>query len=626
MAHKAIDRFRPQASAEHQAASETDLPVQPTDSKTAVPVGGSVESFANVSRITGSEGLEIASQSAQSDEVDDPETNDLVDADESKKLGQVADITDSSVKAETQKRKAAKFFIQATSKLKQGAKALGTPLVWLGVVAFCGGTGVAAISWLTDVPPNPNCQQLWFFSADAERLFCAEQAARSGNPSALLAGIKLIEPWQDNHTLEKPAKRLMRDWSKNVLAIARQKTGQNNLKQAIYLVSKIPANSPFYKDAQQSETRWRKSQIKGNALEKSIESALEQRNWQKAEAIILPFANQQDEYWQQQFIRMQERIMTERLSDNQLQAIRAEVGTDLSKAAVKLGPAIAAVEQLPPKTYARATAEDDVVQWRKALANSATQQLEKGNLAEAIAQAKWLPVQSLSPTLQNLVWFDQATQLNQQMPAAIPTEENFWQLITTLSALRQIQPSSPLYAVAQSKTLPLADRLQDLTQLRGAKFVAETRSLPLLPIAIQVAQAIAPSRPHRLYAQTLISVWQQDQQQMSDRADIIAAEKFAAVGTPQSLNTAIAYASRVSLGRALRPTAQAAIFDWKQRLLDLEDQALLNQAQKLAIANQYAQAIQLANKISDGRPLHNQAQTFVQQWSLAENSRSMEGN
>ena len=604
MAHKAIDRFRPQVAG-HHAASEPHPLIQSVD----------------LGAISGSEGSDIGEIAQSEDALGDTETDGLADAGEPDNLGQAADLIDSSVEAETQGRTTAEFFAQVTSKLKQGAKALGTPLVWLGVVAFCGGTGVAAISWLTDVPPNPNCQQLWFFSADAERLFCAEQAARSGNASALVAGLKLIEPWQDNHTLEKPAKRLMRDWSKNTLAIARQKAGQNNLKQAIYLVSKVPASSPFYKDAQQAETRWRKSQIKGKALEDSIEGALKKRDWQKAEALLLPFSNQQDEYWQQQFIRMQERIMTERLSDNQLQTIRAEVGADLSKAGAKLGPAIAEIEQLSPKTYARASAEEDLVRWRKALAESATQQMEQGNLTGAIAQAKWLPVQSLSSDLQDLIGLDQATQLNRQMPAAMPTEENFWQLITTLSALRQIQPSHPLYAAVQTKISPLEDRLQDLTQLRFAKFVADTRTLPLLPLAIQVAQGIAPTRPHRLYAQTLISVWQQDQQHIRDHADIIAAEKFAAVGTPEGLSMAIAYASQVSLGRPLRPTAQAAVFDWKQRLLDLEDQAVLNQAQKLAIAKQYAEAIQLANKIGEGRPLYNSAQTLVQEWSLAETTQ-----
>ncbi|MBM0741438.1 hypothetical protein JOY44_07370 [Phormidium sp. CLA17] len=611
MAHKAIDRFRPQASGGKQGTSEIHSSVQPPDPEAA---------------IAEAEGSEIVSQAAQSEAaLDAPEADTVVEAPAPKDLEQADNSTSSLVEAGTQRHQTAKFFTQVTLKLKQGAKTLGTPLVWLGVVAFCGGTGVAAISWLTDVPPNPNCQQLWFFSSDTERLFCAEQAARSSSPSALLAGLKLIEPWHDNHTLEKPAKRLMRDWSKTVLAIARQKAGQNNLKQAIYLVSKIPANSPFYRNAQQAENRWRKSQIKGKALEESIESALKKQDWQKAETLLLPFANQQNEYWQQQFIRMRERMMTERLSYNQLQAIRTTVGPDLSKAGEKLGPAIAEVEQLHPKTYARASAEDDVIQWSKALTNSATQQLEQGNLSGAIAQAKWLPVQSLSPDLQNLIWLDQATQLNRQMPAAIPTEENYWQIATTLSALRQIQPRQPLYTAVQPKISPLEDRLQDLTQLRFAKFVADARPLPLLPLAIQIAQAIAPTRPHRLYAQTLISVWQQDQQQMSDRANIIAAEKFAALGTPQSLNNAIAYASKVPLGRPLRLTAQSAIFDWKQRLLDLEDQTILDQAQKLATSKQYAQAIQLANKIGDGRPLYNAAQTLVQQWSLSENG-STEGD
>jgi hypothetical protein len=589
MVHKAIDQFRPQSASDHQVASETHSLIQAASIETAIAEADLPKSDFSKSS---------ASESAE-ETTDTPSEN--------------------LAPEKTQHQKIAELFAQVTSKLGQGAKALGTPLVWLGLVAFCGGTGVAAINWLTDVPANPNCQQIWFFSSDAERLFCAEQAARSGSPSALVAGLKLIEPWYTNHTLEKPAKRLMRDWSKTVLTIARQKAGQNNLKQAIYLVSKIPATSPFYKDAQQALTRWQKSQVKGKALEDSIESALKNQDWQKAEALLLPFANQQDDYWQQQYIRMQERMMTERLSYNQLQAIRAEVGTELTQSGGKLGAAIAKLEELHPKTYARTLAANDVIVWRKALSALATRQLAQGDLTGAIASAKWLPDQFLSPDLQNLTWSERATQLSRQMPAAIPSEENFWQLGSTLSVLRHIQPGNPLYLPVQSKISPLEARLQDLTQLHVAKFVANIQPLPLLPIAIQMAQEITPDRPHRLYAQTLISVWQQDQQQIRDRANIIAAEKFAALNTPQSLNTAIAYASQVSLGQPLRPTAQAAIFDWKQRLLDIEDQAVLNQAQKLATQKQYPEAIQLANKIGDGRPLYQQAQTLVQQWSIPEN-------
>ncbi len=66
------------------------------------------------------------------------------------------------------------------------------PLAWLWLLAFCAGTGLAAVLWLTSLPPLPNCKRPQTLGLDAEKLFCAEQAARSGSQDSLLAGLDLV--------------------------------------------------------------------------------------------------------------------------------------------------------------------------------------------------------------------------------------------------------------------------------------------------------------------------------------------------------------------------------------------------------------------------------------------------
>jgi hypothetical protein len=56
----------------------------------------------------------------------------------------------------------------------------GWQLVLLGFVLAFGTTGAFALIWLLAVQPPPNCQQLSPVAADGERLYCVQQAAKSG--------------------------------------------------------------------------------------------------------------------------------------------------------------------------------------------------------------------------------------------------------------------------------------------------------------------------------------------------------------------------------------------------------------------------------------------------------------
>lgn len=500
--------------------------------------------------------------------------------------------------------------------LGRGARALGAPLIWLGVAAFCGGTGYAAFQWLSTIPPVPECDRLWFFSLDSDKLFCAEQAVRSGKPESLQAGIQLTGEWSKTHHLYPKASRLYQEWSKQLMQVAKQKALADDLNGAIQLAKAIEAGNPAYREAKNSILEWEKLRDRDKLLSSTVEAALKVQDWKKAEAELQPRSSSISEYQRQQINRLRERLLTERMAFDQLQQIQTLVQAQPGNVET-LGRAIQLANQMNPASYMRDAAQRDRQQWSQDLVTIARQRLAGGDLPGAIAVAQWLPAQlALTPDIQDLIWVSRA---QQPLPDthSLLTLPHLWQQITTLAALQQMQPASPIYPLAQATRSRMEHQVQDLTQLSLAQSVAQVPSVPTLQIAIQMAQTIALGRPHRLAAQTLIADWRQDIQRVQDFPDLVKARQLAKAGTLKNLQAAIAQASKIPLGRALRPTAQAAIFDWRQQIQTIEDNPTLDQARQLAKKQQLPQAIQVASKIAPGRALYPAAQDAIQNWTAA---------
>jgi hypothetical protein len=123
-------------------------------------------------------------------------------------------------------------------------------LIWLSLLVGFGVTGAAAFLWLLTMPPPPNCQQLSPLAADGERLYCAQQAAKSGKLEQLESAIGLVQAWPKEHPLYSQGQHLIGEWSKAMLAFARAKIELGDLKGALAIVAKIPKTSPSYPEVQ----------------------------------------------------------------------------------------------------------------------------------------------------------------------------------------------------------------------------------------------------------------------------------------------------------------------------------------------------------------------------------------
>ncbi|MGI0484565.1 hypothetical protein ACN4EK_03950 [Pantanalinema rosaneae CENA516] len=509
---------------------------------------------------------------------------------------------------------------QVATQMGRGMRFLAMPLVWISLLAFCGGSGVAAFLWLATLPPLPDCKRLNFMSGDLDRLICAEQFARSGNVHSLVGGLNLVKHWTSSHPLYARSKPLIKDWSKAVMVIANERATQGNLDGAIGLARYIPANSPLYKTAQTTIADWQKSRSQQKQIEAPLQAALKAQQWQAAEQQVQNLAQSNSDYWRQQTNRLRQRIITERLARQQLVQAKALVEQAPEDSAT-LAEAIAQAKQMVPSTYAAAELKPELAKWQQALLKSLSRQLSQNDLAGAIAIVPKIPLDApLPPDVRDLIWFERAQRLAAEQPinqlmAGVPVYQQLWQYISTLAAAQRITVDRPFYAQAQPYISQLQTQTQDLTQVQLATAVASSGQLPALYLASFLAQGVAPNRPQRIYAQTLIAQWRKEIQHTEDQADLTLARQIARAGTLPHLNAAIAQASRIQLGRSLRPQAQATIYEWKLQIQALEDKPILDQARSLAKQNQLSKAIEMAARIQPDRILYNDAQTAIQIWT-----------
>lgn len=447
--------------------------------------------------------------------------------------------------------------------LIRGARSLAMPLIWISLLGFCGGTGVAAFLWLATLPPTPNCKQLNFLSGDADRLVCADQAAKTGDETALLQAIDLVSHWSPNHPLQERVKPLLEDWSKALLNLAYRKVNQNDLAGAIALVQSIPATTLSYEFAQKGQRDWGRDLQKLRTIEPTFVADLKAQKWDGAMDKIQQLSDLQTNYWKQQRNRMRQRIVDERMAWQQVSQARelARLGT-----ADALTTAIAQIEDTQSDTLASQGTVADVQQWSQQLSKFAEARLEQGDLPGAIALTQALPHQTpLPPALYQLVWLEQA-QRSMAANAISGLPQRLWVQANAVGVLQTVMPNQALHSATKDLLPKLRHQTEDLVQLNTAAAIAHVVHPVSLQLAIQTAAAIAPGRPQRIAAQTLIADWRQGALQSYNALILHTAKQAVERGGLATMPAAIAQAQRIPLGQPLRQEAQAAIFDWQTQL------------------------------------------------------------
>ncbi|NJS10214.1 MAG: hypothetical protein HC789_07420 [Microcoleus sp. CSU_2_2] len=486
-------------------------------------------------------------------------------------------------------------------------------LIWLSLLVGFGITGVAAFLWLLTMPPPPNCQQLSPLAADGERLYCAQQAAKSGKLEQLEAAIAMVQAWPKEHPLYSQGQQLVGDWSKAILGFAKAKIEMGDLKGVLEIVGKIPKTSPSYPEVQEAVTAWEKNWQEGQNLYDTAQAALKAEDLRKAWDYAQALYKLENVFWsQKRYNELIQQIALERNGWQRLQEARdlAQEGTPQ-----KFAEAIVLTRKIDPQLFARAKAEKEIEGWSKVLLAMATKRLGAKDLPGAIAAASVVPQDSLLfAEAQDLMQLGRAQAVTWNQSISTPLVEHIFNLLEGQGAASQIAPGRPLYQKAQTQIENLQVQFQDLLRLQMASTIASFGQIGAFQMAIEQAQTIKSKQPRRIHAQTLVASWRREIQRIEDQSFLMLAKQLAEPGTVEGLKGGIAQALLIAQNRPRRVEAQTLLASWTKRIEVIQDQPFLDEALALAKQGKLSAAIEKASEIKNGRTLYAKAQENVYQW------------
>ena len=491
------------------------------------------------------------------------------------------------------------------------------PLVWVTILVTAGGVSLRAVSIMTQNPPLPDCAQTSTLKSDSELLLCARASVRSGSAQALIEAIELVEPWRTSNPLYEEANRLMNRWSKALLGELSDMAQRGDVQQARLLATRIPQRVGVYPQVKSAIATWDKEWSVGQEFETEVLSAIAAKNWTGARRSLQQLKILNTNYWvRTRHDQLKAKIDREETARRQLEKARSLAKTGDLK---KLGEAFAITQRMNLKTDAWKEAKPDLDQWAERVMQYSFQKWEAEDIDAALKVVQLVPPDlALTAEAQDLLSFGHARRLaGDGINSWTPSYGQVYNLLEAIEAVKRISPTSPFYTEAQENLIEWQQKLDDMVQLQYANTIAQVGQRQTYQIAISKAEQITQERPQRLQAQTLVSYWEKEIQRLEDRPILNDAVRIASAGGIDNLRSAIAQASKVEQGRALRIQGQTYIAEWVDRIETIEDQPILAKAKALADGGNLLGAIAQAGKIQEGRALHDEAQTAVKGWVAA---------
>jgi len=494
----------------------------------------------------------------------------------------------------------------------------GTPwklwLVALNACALLGGVAAAAFFWLLSLPPAPECDKLTTFSPDRVQLHCIEVAAESGDLGDLLIGLDTLEAWTPDRPLYGIAQELVDDWSERVFYAAQQRVQSSDVDGALRMIAVIPQSSAIYVEAQEYAAQWTGIAQQGAAIVQQAEAAIQAQDWLTASAKIQELERMPQDYWRTD----QAKVLSQRVWEER-QARKVQQEALLQAQSGALADVVKAVEKagsINTTTYAYQDMQPVLNQWGTMMLDAGLVHWQAAEFEAAIAlanQAKVIPpLAKEADHLKRLVEARQLAIMTVRPWQSAP--EDVVRLMEAIAAVQTIPVESRFFPQAEDSRLSWSQQLEDLKRIQMAQALANLGVEETYRVAIAQVEQIAPNRPRRKQAQTLIAHWRGEIERLEDAPLLLQAKRTAESGEIPRLREAIAQAQQIPLGRALRGEAQAYVYQWVGQIQRIEDEPFLNLARTQAQQGNLQQAIQTASVIQSGRVLHNEAQIAIQQW------------
>ncbi len=478
---------------------------------------------------------------------------------------------------------------------------------WLAVSLIMSvGMGFVAISSLLNLTSQSNCSKIFWPTASAnDRFFCAQEAASKRTADDLLRAIELVNALPPDHPLRPRINGQIDRWSQDILRLGNASFQEGKLEEAIAIARKIPQNVPAYPTVQKQIEKWQSIWSDAEKTYRTAEDHLRQEEWAQAFRQATLLLDSGNTFWESaKYEELTKVIEATKAEGNKLVKARntaSEGGLDNLVTAIKLAQGIG------QNSYLYQSANKTIAEFSKKIMAIAQKRLQAGDWQQAAAIANQIPDSAnLNEQVQDFNQLANAT--SQALTGSVDG------LSKAIEIAQKLNAGRPLYKQAQDSVGRWQQEMADVKVLELASRLAAPGGVKDLRAAIAQLQTVPESNPRRAEVRSQISRLSRQIELLEDSPFMQRANDLANTGDPNSLEAAVAQASRIAQGRALYGEAQGKIQAWIERRQRLVDQPFLERAQQLAARGNLAEAIEMARRIRSGRVLYEEARSNIRNW------------
>ena len=380
---------------------------------------------------------------------------------------------------------------------------LSVPSSWqfwsIMAIIFSGGIGFIATALLLKLPAVPNCPAIfWPMASASVRIYCAQLAANKQTVDDYLEAIELVADLPDDHPMRKEIDNNIEEWALEILKIGEKKFQAGQFKGAIAVAYQIPEQVRAYDIVQERIKRWKSIWAKGEKIYAQARKDLENSNWSKAlrEGVKLTYLD--NKYWSStQYEKLVREIQLAQEESSKL---------DKAYAAMRRGgyenyiQAISMAQEISPSSTAYKEAQRLIEDAGNKLVTSAQERLDKRDWSGLLRIANAIP-SSLKLQEQVKDWTSLA---NAGISASAGTVGG---LEKGIAQAQQVGAGRPLYSEAQSLITRWQREIEDVAHLERARQLARSGGIGELSAAIAEARLIPQHNPRYQEAQREIQQW-----------------------------------------------------------------------------------------------------------------------
>ncbi|UBF25262.1 hypothetical protein K9N68_27180 [Kovacikia minuta CCNUW1] len=198
--------------------------------------------------------------------------------------------------------------------------------VGVGVVLILPGiAGIWAVRHLLGLAELPDCRAAAATSDSlSARLYCADEIARKQTIGDLRDAIKLVSSIPADDPLRTIADRRVVQWSQDLLNLGEQFYQEGNLDNAIDAAQTIPVSAKLYTAAHDRIDQWKATWEKAQQTYDQSQSEIDQQNWNSSLRIAKGLLTLGNRHWETKYQELMDKLQAAKEQQSQTKDARSK--------------------------------------------------------------------------------------------------------------------------------------------------------------------------------------------------------------------------------------------------------------------------------------------------------------